>query len=134
VSTDLGVLGILIFTMFSRTFHLFSRNSLTSPLSLARNYAFKSDLKIKWVGPERIPCIDSRKTGDLEKFERPEGNLLMANYEKSEELKNADEMIKEMFTLDKNKRSEAVLIYKREMIGSVRRHESDYGSSEVRSK
>jgi hypothetical protein len=39
-----------------------------------------------------------------------------------------------MFTLDKNRRSESVLIYKSEIIDKVRRHESDYGSFEVKSK
>lgn len=124
--------------MFSKTFQIFSlisqRNTLNSSLSLARSYAFKSDLKIKWVGPERIKCIDRRKTGDLDKFEQPDGSLLMMNFEKSEELKQADEMIKEMFTLDKNKRFAAVSIYKKEMIDKVKRHESDFGSYEVKSK
>jgi small subunit ribosomal protein S15 len=121
--------------LMSKTFQLFcQRNAVNSSLALARNYAFKSDLKIKWVGPERIKCIDPRKSGDLDKYEKPEGSRLMYNYEKSEELKQADEMIKEMFTLDKNKRSESVLIYKSEMIDKVRRHGSDYGSVEVKSK
>lgn len=48
------------------------RNTWSSSLTLARNYAYKSDLKIKWVRPEKISCIDPRKSGDLEKIEYPD--------------------------------------------------------------
>lgn len=126
----------IFFTMFSKSFQFLisQRNTANPALSLARNYAFKSDLKIKWNRPEKISCIDPRKTGDLEKYVKPDGDRVLFNYVKSDELKQADEMIKEMFTLGQNKRSEQVLIYKSELIDRVRRHGSDYGSCEVKSK
>lgn len=42
---------------------LHSENSV-----IKRSYAFKSDLKIKWVRPERILCIKPKKSGDLSAF------------------------------------------------------------------
>lgn len=32
---------------------------------IVRTYAFKSDLKIKWVRPEKIPSFKPEKSGDL---------------------------------------------------------------------
>lgn len=122
--------------MFSKTFNFLvsQRNTWNSSLTLARNYAYKSDLKIKWVRPEKISCIDPRKSGDLDKIEYPDLNQLMIGYEKSEELKHADEMIKEMFSLENNKRKEKVQVYKMGILEKVKRHNLDFGSHEVKSK
>lgn len=58
----------------------------------------------------------------------------MIGYEKSEELKQADEMIKEMFSLENNKRKEKVQVYKMGILEKVKRHNLDFGSHEVKSK
>lgn len=51
-------------TLFKTTsIGLHSENSI-----IKRGYAFKSDLKIKWVRPERILCIKPQKSGDLSAF------------------------------------------------------------------
>jgi small subunit ribosomal protein S15 len=122
--------------MFSRTlsFLISQRNTVNPSLTIARNYAYKSDLKIKWVRPEKISCIDPKKSGDLDKIEFPNTNEFLIGFEKSEELKKADEMIKELFTLEKSKRKDKVELYKQGLMGTVQRHQLDMGSHEVKSK
>lgn len=53
---------------------------------LVRSYAFKSDLKIKWVRPEKIPSIHPSKSGDCSKLPQVDGKVLMRGFEKSKEL------------------------------------------------
>lgn len=53
---------------------------------VARNYAFKSNLKIKWVRPERIPSYKAAKSGDLGIDFKVTPNDLPVGHEKSKEL------------------------------------------------
>lgn len=69
-------------------------NNLSSFLSLAnttralvRGYAFKSDLKIKWVRPEKISCIRPEKSGDLKSAEVVPPQTTLLNFQGCEELK-----------------------------------------------
>lgn len=67
---------------------LFSLQQLRSPVNvLARSYAFKSDLKIKWVRPERILCIKPQKSGDQAPFPQLDKSQYLLEYQNSEELK-----------------------------------------------
>lgn len=110
------------------------KNATSSSLILSRSYVFPSDLKIKWVRPEWIPCYKPVKTGDLEGFKKPDQNRHMLNYEKSEELKNADEIVKNLFKLGLNRRGASIVLAKKEMIKKVQRHDLDLGSVESKSK
>jgi hypothetical protein len=123
-------------TMLARTLNfLISQRSTVNPsLTIARNYVYKSDLKIKWLRPEKISCIDPKKSGDLDKIEFPDTSEFLIGFEKSEELKKAEEMVKEMFTLEKSKRKDKVELYKQGLMGTVQRHQLDMGSHEVKSK
>lgn len=121
--------------MFSKTFHLICvRNAASPSFILSRNYAFKTDLKTKWVRPEKIPCIKPIKSGDLSPFESPDQKRLLLNFDKSEELKTADAMVKNMFTLEQNRRHDTVETFKKETVDLVKRHDLDLGSCESRSK
>lgn len=51
-----------------------------------RNYAFKSDLKIKWVRPERISCIEPQKSGDCSPFPDIDKSKYTLEFENSKEL------------------------------------------------
>lgn len=68
-------------------------NKLTSLLCsnttrcFVRNYAFKSDLKIKWVRPEKISCIRPEKSGDLQAAEVIPPSTTLLAFQQSEELK-----------------------------------------------
>lgn len=53
---------------------------------LARDYAFKSDLKIKWVRPEKIPCTKPEKSGDLGKLPSINEKELLLGFKNSKEL------------------------------------------------
>lgn len=73
--------------MLGNCFKILRTTSNSSNLLIARNYAFKSELKIKWNRPEKISCIKPEKSGDLKKLENVDQSRYMLGYEKSEELK-----------------------------------------------
>jgi hypothetical protein len=52
-----------------------------------RNYAFKSDLKIKWVRPPKVPCIKPEKSGDLASLPPVDKKQYPLEFQNSEELK-----------------------------------------------
>jgi hypothetical protein len=54
---------------------------------IGRSYAFKSDLKIKWVRPPKIPSIKPEKSGDLSPLPTVDKNQYPIEFQKSEELK-----------------------------------------------
>lgn len=53
---------------------------------VVRHYAFKSDLKIKWVRPEKIPSIHPQKSGDCSMLPPVNPKELMLGFDKSKEL------------------------------------------------
>lgn len=61
------------------------RTTLNSANQL-RNYAFKSDLKIKWVRPQKIPSYKSEKSGDLVMNSPVDKSTLQLEFQKSKEL------------------------------------------------
>lgn len=63
----------------------FLRKTLNTSV-IIRNYAFKSDLKIKWNRPEKIPCIDPAKSGDLSSLPKVDPKTFMLEFQKSKEL------------------------------------------------
>lgn len=73
--------------MLGNCFKILRTTSNSSNLLVARNYAFKSELKIKWNRPEKISCIKPEKSGDLKKLENVDQSRYMLGFEKSEELK-----------------------------------------------
>lgn len=109
---------------------------LTKPplynLTFYRNYAFKSDLKIKWVRPEKIPCTKPQKSGDLEPITEVPSKEYLCDFKNSKELENASDIVKKLFSLEFAPRSEIVRAYKEEMISKVRRHPLDKDSIEVK--
>lgn len=56
---------------------------------MIRNYAFKSDLKIKWVRPEKVMCIKPEKSGDQAAFPAIDRkNELILEYQNCKELES----------------------------------------------
>lgn len=98
----------------------------------ARNYAFKSDLKIKWVRPEKIPCIRAEKSGDLERKPEIDKTLLRYEFRDSKELENADENVRKLFTLEFAPTYAVNKVYREGLIDRVKRHELDVGSVEAK--
>ncbi|KAL5285674.1 MRPS15 family protein [Megaselia abdita] len=103
-----------------------------SNLQLVRNYAFKSDLKIKWVRPEKIPCFYPEKSGDLSKLTPISGTETSLDFKDSRELNTADEDVKALFSLNYQPRFKTSDSYRDQMIRTVQRHELDLGSMEVK--
>lgn len=119
--------------LFLRALNFVHLRNIASPsLNLARCYAYKSDLKVRWIRPKKIPCILPIKSGDLSDFSYPDQKGFMKHFDKSEELKTADDLVKNMFTLEQNRRAASVRIVEKEAVDSVKRHEHDWGSYEVR--
>lgn len=56
------------------------------PRQFVRDYAFKSDLKIKWVRPEKISCIKPEKSGDIGKLPPLNANEILPDYRNCKEL------------------------------------------------
>ncbi|XP_040155049.1 28S ribosomal protein S15, mitochondrial [Anopheles arabiensis] len=98
---------------------------------IVRTYALKSDLKIKWVRPEKIPCYKPEKSGDLQSLPTFAGTELMKDYRDSKELESANEHVRNLFTIQHNRRREMVENFKEDMVRRVYRHELDYGSIEA---
>lgn len=61
---------------------LYSNASLT----LYRNYAFKSDLNIKWVRPTKTPCWKPENSGDNEPAHEIPKSTILLEFQKCKEL------------------------------------------------
>lgn len=120
--------------MMLKTIQLISLRTTSPSVILSRNYVFKSDLKIKWRRPKKISCILPEKSGDLNKFENPDGKKFLLDFEKSEELKDANELVRNIFSLELNPRVDSTNVFRKETIDMVKRHDLDLGSVESKSK
>lgn len=67
---------------------LFSPLITSNARQLVRNYAFKSDLKIKWIRPEKVSCIKPEKSGDCSPFPTIDGNEFTLKYQNCKELES----------------------------------------------
>ncbi|XP_046628140.1 28S ribosomal protein S15, mitochondrial [Neodiprion virginianus] len=99
---------------------------------VARYYAFKSALKIKWVRPEKIPFYKPEKTGDLGLNLKVTSKDFAGRFGESKELQDADEVVKKLFTLEYLPEMETRKMKRNEAVALVRRHELDWGSMEAK--
>lgn len=53
---------------------------------ISRSYAFKSDLKIKWVRPEKILCTKAQKSGDQSAFPTVDAKQYVQEFRQCKEL------------------------------------------------
>lgn len=113
---------------------VFLKNLATPAVTLARAYAVKSDVKVRWVRPEKIPCTMPSRSGDLILYKAPDQTQFISKFDQSEELKAADEMVKNLFTLEQNRRHESTKLYRNVIVEEIKRHDHDLGSYEVYSK
>ncbi|XP_071874170.1 28S ribosomal protein S15, mitochondrial [Bombus fervidus] len=90
------------------------------------------DYKIKWTRPVKIPSIDPRQTGDLGLKVSVKPTDIKNNYQNSKELQDADEIVKKLFTLDFQPKKESKYLERERIIGLVKRHICDRGSTEVK--
>ncbi|XP_037814154.1 28S ribosomal protein S15, mitochondrial [Lucilia sericata] len=111
---------------------LLRTGTLIANRQLVRQYAFKSDLKIKWVRPEKIQSIDPAKSGDCSKLPAVNGQTLMKGFDKSKELETADATVRSLFELGNNPNYLTTDYCREQMIKEVQRHPLDFGSMEAR--
>jgi len=109
---------------------IFSQFITSNTKLFIRNYAFKSDLKIKWVRPEKILCIKPEKSGDRSSFPTIDKSQYALEFQNCKELETADENVKRLFTLEANRESKTTEIYSKSLVDSVKRHDLDLGSME----
>lgn len=109
-----------------------SATNVASNLQFVRNYAFKSDLKIKWVRPEKLPSYNPQKSGDLEPLNQIDKTLYPPEFQSSRELATADETVKKLFALQFAPRKKTIQLYYENMMSRVKRHPLDDVSEEVK--
>ncbi|KAK0181249.1 hypothetical protein PV327_003548 [Microctonus hyperodae] len=106
-------------------------NSLLKNSSMSIARGFKSDLKIKWIRPQKCSAISPEKSGDGGiTYDLKETDLLPM-FEKCKELEDADEFVKKMFTFEFNHISEIVQRKKDIATDLVKQHQFDTKSFEV---
>ncbi|CAH0557473.1 unnamed protein product [Brassicogethes aeneus] len=108
------------------------RSNLNINNTSLRQYAFKSDLKIKWVRPEKIPCYKPEKSGDLAGVPKLDKSQYQLDFRNSKELETANEHVKKLFSLEFAPKSEVNRLYRKDLCDSIKRHEYDMGSIEVK--
>ncbi|CAG9772018.1 unnamed protein product [Ceutorhynchus assimilis] len=99
---------------------------------IIRTYAFKSDLKIKWVRPEKIPCYKPHHSGDLVSMPSINKNQYLLEFSKSKELETANDYVKRLFTLEFNPNKCTQKLYIKQNTDKIKRHEYDGASIEVK--
>ncbi|XP_054738978.1 28S ribosomal protein S15, mitochondrial [Anastrepha obliqua] len=99
---------------------------------LTRDYAFKSDLKIKWVRPVKIPSTNPEKSGDLGKLPPVNEKEFLLEYKNSTELQSADPVVQSLFQLGNNRSADISRYLRDQLIKEVQRHPLDYGSMEAK--
>ncbi|CAG9863134.1 unnamed protein product [Phyllotreta striolata] len=99
---------------------------------ISRNYALKSDLKIKWVRPEKVPFYKPQNSGDLQSFPEINRKQFLLEFQNSKELQTADENVKKLFTLEFAPKKFTNKVFYKSMEQRVKRHEYDYSSIEVK--
>lgn len=107
-------------------------SNFVSNLTFVRNYAFKSDLKIKWVRPEKIPNFQPAKSGDLDPKDKIDEKLLQPEFQHSKELADANETVKKLFALEFAPNNKTTQLYYSNLISKVQRHPLDDASEEVK--
>lgn len=71
----------MAFTVFRKGFPAWQKNTARINLILSAEYAMKSNLPIKWVRPEPIPCYKPQKSGDCGPLENVDKSRLSPLFE-----------------------------------------------------
>uniref|UniRef100_A0A336LLG2 Small ribosomal subunit protein uS15m n=1 Tax=Culicoides sonorensis TaxID=179676 RepID=A0A336LLG2_CULSO len=100
--------------------------------SISRGYAMRSDLKIKWIRPEKVSCIVPEKSGDCSPLPMVDPKKFMFDFQNNKALQDADEKVKDLFRIENNPRREKIRHVIQDTVGKVNRHELDFGSMEAK--
>ncbi|KAL0818328.1 hypothetical protein ABMA28_008810 [Loxostege sticticalis] len=104
--------------------------SVTSSIIQCRG--IKHQVKIKWVRPEYVPSYKPEKSGDLEPISSFPPDTLGKDYALSEEIKDAPEAVKKIFSIAHLGQKEYNVLVKNDLMERVKRHKYDDHTSESR--
>lgn len=115
---------------------VFLRNSRSSQLIPTSNYCTKKLSPVTdWNKPAKVSCILPERSGDLKSYQPLAATKFINDFaERSQELKDADEIVKEMFTFQLQPKLMEAKRSRRLEVQKVQRHELDYGSHESKSE
>lgn len=105
---------------------------ITRSQYIVREYAVLADYNIKWVRPEKVSAISPKKSGDLGINVDVKSTDLILGYGNSEELREADDIVKKLVTLEYQPRKETIRIRREKIMEMVKRHNLDRGSPEAK--
>ncbi|XP_034828069.1 small ribosomal subunit protein uS15m [Maniola hyperantus] len=96
------------------------------------NQLVKPLVNIKWTRPEAVPAYKPERSGDLEGLPQIPSNSLGQEYSLCEEIKDAPESVKKIFSVEHLGKKEYNSLVIKELIDRVRRHEYDERTAETR--
>ncbi|XP_032526834.2 small ribosomal subunit protein uS15m [Danaus plexippus] len=86
----------------------------------------------KWVRPEYVPAYKPERSGDLEGLPMIPPSALPEEYALSDEIKNASEAVKQIFSIEHRGKKEYNKLVQKELINRIRRHQYDENTAETR--
>ncbi|CAD6227358.1 GSCOCG00006127001-RA-CDS [Cotesia congregata] len=92
---------------------------------------FKSDFKIEWTRPEKVPATHPSKSCDMGLERTTKSDELYRWYNQSKELQDADDIVKRLCTLEFLPKKMTENMNRERTIALVKRHELDRGSPEA---
>ncbi|KAL0118009.1 hypothetical protein PUN28_008999 [Cardiocondyla obscurior] len=99
----------------------------------SRKYATSiADYKITWVEPKKVPYWSSERSGDQGIKIDVKSSNFGNSYNELSELKDANDTVKKMFTLQFLPRKETTIIRREKIMALVKRHKLDDKSSEAK--
>ncbi|CAG5022862.1 unnamed protein product [Parnassius apollo] len=100
--------------------------------SLTQSRGIKHQVNIKWVRPEYVPAYKAERSGDLEALPNIPTSALGQYYALSEEMKNASEAVKKLFSVAHLGKKEYNQLVKSHITSKVKRHQYDENTAETR--
>ncbi|KAM3963967.1 28S ribosomal protein S15, mitochondrial [Aphomia sociella] len=103
---------------------------LTSTFIQSRG--IKHQVKLEWTRPAYVPAYKAEKSGDLEGIPEVPRSALGKDYALSDEIKDASEAVKKIFSVAHLGQKEYNALVTKELIERVRRHKYDENTAETR--
>ncbi|XP_026755022.1 28S ribosomal protein S15, mitochondrial [Galleria mellonella] len=97
-----------------------------------QNRGIKHQVKLKWVRPPYVPAYKPERSGDLESMPEIPPTALGKDYALSDEIKDAPEAVKKIFSVAHLGQKEYNALVTKELIDRVRRHNYDENTAETR--
>ncbi|XP_041971630.1 28S ribosomal protein S15, mitochondrial [Aricia agestis] len=100
--------------------------------NLIQSRGVKQLVNVKWKRPDYVPAYKPERSGDLESKPEIPKYSLPEKYALSEEIKDAPELVKRIFSVEHLGKKEHNNLVRKELINRVRRHKYDDNTAETR--